>query len=241
MATSLDADDGYAIPVVNLHTLLDFAPPEGVDATPLLILEYLGKRLAISCDKIVGPREIVVNSLGTLLAGVRLYAGATISPSGKVQLILDTPVLVEMAYPELVDHAMRISATSAPAPSGLSQRVLVVDDSKATREAMRRMLEPAGYEVISAHDGKSAWNRLNEQGCDLLVTDLEMPGEGGFELLEKLRADPRHRQLPALVISSKDTAENRKRAAGLAAVDFITKPVTQEALIDALRSARRES
>lgn len=241
VAESIAAPDGYDIPLVNLHALLRFAPPEGAKETSLIVLEYLGKRLAIPCDKIVGPREIVVNSLGPLLAGVRLYAGATISPSGKVQLILDTPVLVGMAYPESEHYYPGAPQKDAHSAAGLSQRVLVVDDSKATREAMRRMLEPAGYVVLSAHDGQSAWNRLNEQGCDLIVTDLEMPGVGGFELLEKLRSDPRHRELPALVISSKDTDENRKRAAGLSAIDFITKPVSQQALIDALRSAARDS
>ncbi len=241
LAESLAAPDGYDIPLVNLHDLLTFTPPEGATGTPLIVLEYLGKRLAIPCDKIVGPREIVVNSLGPLLAGVRLYAGATISPSGKVQLILDTPVLVGMAYPGSDQQYPGATPTDQQAGARLSQRVLVVDDSKATREAMRRMLEPAGYVVLSAHDGQSAWNRINEQGCDLLVTDLEMPGLGGFELLEKLRSDPRHRELPALVISSKDTDENRKRAAGLSAIEFITKPVSQQKLIDALRAAARNS
>jgi chemotaxis protein histidine kinase CheA len=241
LSETIEAADGYKIPLVNLHSLLNFAPPESSTSTPLLVLEYLGKRLAIPCDKIVGPREIVVNSLGPLLAGVRLYAGATISPSGKVQLILDTPVLVGMAYPDSDLDAPSAQTGRQSTAQGLSQRVLVVDDSKATREAMRRMLERAGYVVLSAHDGQSAWNRINEQGCDLIVTDLEMPGVGGFELLERLRSDPRHRELPALVISSKDTDENRKRAAALAAIDFITKPVSQQELIDALRSAARDS
>ena len=161
-------------------------------------------------------------------------SGATISPSGKVQLILDTAALANIAYPEQTR-----AESTPPETAGLAERVLVVDDSRATREAMRRMLQRAGYEVLSASDGRSAWNSINEQGCDLLVTDLEMPGEDGFQLLERVRADPRHRDLPALIISTKDTEANRRRAQSLAAVDFIPKPVGHKELIDALRAARR--
>jgi chemosensory pili system protein ChpA (sensor histidine kinase/response regulator) len=226
--------DGHPFPLLNLHQLLHFDIPAEIESTPVVLLEYLGRRLAVSCDKIVGPREIVVKNLGPMLAGVPLYSGATISPSGKVQLILDTAALTNLAYPE------QARAESTKTPSGLSKRVLVVDDSRATREAMRNMLERAGYHVLSAADGRSAWNSINEQGCDLLVTDLEMPGEDGFALLERLRADPRHQDLPALIISTKDTEANRRRALALAAVDFIPKPVTQKELIDALRAASRE-
>lgn len=234
LAESIFDSQGHALPLVDLHEHLQFPLPSEISKSPVVLLEYLGKRLAICCDKVVGAREIVVKNLGPMLAGVPLYTGATISPSGKVQLILDTACLVSIAYPEP-------STPTSGRGSGLAKRVLVVDDSRATREAMRHMLERAGYEVLIASDGRSAWNRINEQGCDLLVTDLEMPGEDGFTLLERLRADPRHQDLPALVISSKDSKESRRRAANLAAVDFITKPVSQKELVDALRAVGRRS
>jgi hypothetical protein len=89
------------MPVVSLHKVL------GVEATapgdgrklPVIGLEFAGRRLAATCDKLIGPREIVVKSLGPLLAPIGLFAGGTISGAGKVQLILDPAALVELAYP----------------------------------------------------------------------------------------------------------------------------------------------
>ena len=109
--------------------------------------------------------------------------------------------------------------------------------------AWRDYFEPlvrAGYRVITADNGRNAWQVLVEQGCDMLVTDLEMPIEGGFALLERLRADRQFSTLPAIVISSKANAENRRRAQELDVFEFMPKPVSQQDLVDTLRAMRRD-
>ncbi|MBL4633354.1 MAG: response regulator, partial [Kofleriaceae bacterium] len=231
--TAIDRD-GESLPVVSLHETLDFELAPDKDECPAIFLEYLGKRLAISCDKIIGAREIVLQNLGQMLSGIPLYSGGTISPSGKVQLILDPAALVKIAYPADVHND-----AEPPQNSGVAERVLVVDDSKAIREAMRRMLGRAGYDVITASDGLSAWHSLLEHRCDAVVTDLEMPGESGFEFLERLQADPRYQRLPKLVISSKANQQNCERAQSLGVSCIIPKPVDQAQLVDALRNARK--
>ncbi len=221
--------EGNPVPLIALHDVLGFSIPSAQEKCPTVLLEYLGKRLAISCDKIVGPREIVLKSLGPMLARIPLYSGGTISPSGKVQLILDPAALVNIAYASPLENLGR--------SSGITKRVLVVDDSRAIREAMRRMLKRVGYDIITASDGLSAWHSLGEEHCDALVTDLEMPGENGFELLERLQSDPNFKDLPVVVISSKASAVNRKRAASLGALSFLPKPVSQTQLAQALYKA----
>lgn len=226
---------GDSLPLVPLHNILGFERKPDKKDCPVVFLEYLGKGLVISCDKIVGPREIVLQNLGPMLSGIPLYAGGTVSPSGKVQLILDPSALVKIAYPQDDDQ------NKPGAKHGdVTQRVLVVDDSKAIREAMRRMLGRAGYDVITASDGLSAWHSLLEHHCDALVTDLEMPGESGFVLLQRLQDDARYEHMPKLVISSKADAENRERAHKLGALRFLPKPVNQAQLVDALREARKQ-
>ena len=234
--TAPDAE-GRDLPLVPLHDLLGFPIPENLRRCPVVLLEFMGKRLAISCDRIIGPREIVIKNLGPMLAGISLYAGGTISPSGKVQLILDPAALVNIAYPG--PPVKLANAASESAASAVARRILVVDDSKAIREAMRRMLLKAGYDVVTASDGASAWQSLQEQSFAAMVTDLEMPGEDGFTLLSRASNHIRQTEMPVLVISSKDTSENRKRAQALGASDFLTKPVRQQLLIDALRAAQR--
>lgn len=228
---------GHDLPLVPLHDLLGFPIPENLRRCPVVLLEFMGKRLAISCDRIIGTREIVIKNLGPMLAGISLYAGGTISPSGKVQLILDPAALVNIAYPGPPVKLANVATEELKA--SVARRILVVDDSKAIREAMRHMLLKAGYEVVTASDGATAWQSLQEQSYAAMVTDLEMPGEDGFTLLSRAGNYIRQTGMRVLVISSKDTSENRKRAESLGASDFLAKPVRQQLLIDALRAAQR--
>src|SRR5262249_51158684 len=132
---------GETVPVVSLHRVLGVEPPADSRRAPVLVLEFAGRRLAATCDKIIGPREIVVKSLAPLLAPPGLSAGATISGSGKVQLILDPAALVAHAYPASPPAAETgaIAATSSPpVEAGASEtrpRVLVADDSRLVRES----------------------------------------------------------------------------------------------------------
>src|SRR5262249_18044146 len=160
-----------------------------------------GRRFAITCDKAIGVREIVVKSMGPLLAPLSLYAGATISGAGKVQLILDAAVLAKMAYPAAEAPAHEDSGAGiVPAPAEVP-RILVADDSRAVREAIVRMLASEGYVVDAAVDGAEAWAMLGEVRYDLLVTDVDMPRLAGPELLAKARE--RFPLLRVMVISSR--------------------------------------
>jgi chemotaxis protein histidine kinase CheA len=217
---------GGSVPLVLLHAVLGAAPPRG-GTVPAVVIDYASRRLALTCDKIVGPREIVVKSLGPLLSPLPLYVGGTISGSGKVQLILDPAALVRLAYPD---------ATAPLASRRRSAgRVLVADDSLAVREAMALLLERAGYQVDAAANGLAAWRMLGRAHYDALVTDLEMPEMGGVELIERLRADPVLATMPVVIISSRATDAARTRARELGVVDVLAKPVSLEALLAALR------
>ena len=226
---------GVGVPLVSLQELLGGSVPDA-RSVPAVVIEYLGRRLAITCDKIVGPREIVVKSLGPLLASIPLYAGGTVSGSGKVQLILDPAALVRLAYPSA---QMPASAGAKPMTSGRSARdqslrILVVDDSRTVRETVTRALERQGYVVDVAPDGAAAWEKLCSVTYDALITDIEMPELDGFGLLERIRAGSLA-ELPALVISSRSSDENRLRATELGVIDFLAKPVSLAALERGLR------
>ncbi len=221
------------VPVIHLDQLLATA---GAAADPLarrpaVLLAYADKRLLCTVDKVVGPREIVVKQLGPLLAPLPLYAGATISGSGKVQLILDPAALVRMAYP---GHALTAAAPSEPARSNLSGRALVVDDSRAIREALMSMLAREGWIVDVAEDGARAWLLAQELHYDLVVTDLEMPKLGGLELIAKLRGDRRTAAIMIVIVSSRISPDTRRRARELAVRGVISKPVTRRKLLEVL-------
>jgi len=227
---------GEEVPVVSLHAALQTDILFDLQQLPALVIRYVGKTFAISCDKIIGPRQIFIKDMGPLLAPLPLYAGATISGSGKVQLILDTATLVRLAYPGTEPAEAR-----KPSPGALDDsvigRALVVDDSRAICEAMTRILGRSGYIVDVAEDGERAWDMLSDIGYDVVITDLEMPRLNGFELIARMRQHERTAAMPVVIISSRASAANRRRARELDVRGFVAKPVTRRKILDTLRKA----
>ena len=86
---------GRTLPLVRLGALFGVPAPPGLVRRAGLVLTFESETFVVTCDKVIGPREIVVRSLGPLLSGLPLYAGATISGAGKVQLILDVEQLAQ--------------------------------------------------------------------------------------------------------------------------------------------------
>src|SRR5207244_6052404 len=124
--------------------------------------------------------------------------------AGKARLVLDLAALAGAAHAP-AKHA------SPPLRRG-QPRVLVVDDSRLSREAAARVLASAGYHPVTAEDGWEAWEMLGERRFDAVVTDLEMPRVDGFELISRIRRDPTLRGLPVVVLSSRTSQTTRDRA-----------------------------
>ena len=217
------------LPVLRLEQLLGHGT--GNERRPGVVVSFAGKSLVCSVDKIVGPREIIIKPLGPLLAPLTLYAGATISGSGKVQLILDPAQLVRRAHPDAPSAAL---TDAGSAPVVLAGRALVIDDSRAIREAMTSMLGREGWIVDVAEDGARALQMTRGLRYDLVVTDLEMPELGGFDLIARLRKDERFKTTPIVIITSRANPEHRRRARDLGVRALVAKPITRRKLLEAL-------
>nr|HEX4317883.1 response regulator [Kofleriaceae bacterium] len=219
------------VPVLRLETIL------GHGATPdrraAVVVTFGGKTLACTVDKIVGPREIIIKPLGPLLAPLSMYAAATISGSGKVQLILDPAQLVRRVFPD-ADAPANAASGGDSVPAVLAGRALVVDDSRAIREAMTSMLGREGWIVDVAEDGARALQMTQQLRYDLVVTDLEMPEVNGFELIARLRKDDRFKTTPIVIITSRASPEHRRRARDLGVRALVAKPITRRKLLEAL-------
>ncbi len=216
------------LPVLRLENLLSNGGAG--ERRPGVLVTFAGKSLVCTVDKIVGPREIIIKPLGPLLAPLTLYAAATISGSGKVQLILDPAQLVRRVYPDAPGEV----ADSASQPMVLAGRALVVDDSRAIREAMTSMLGREGWIVDVAEDGARALQMTRQLRYDLVVTDLEMPELSGFELISHLRKDERFKTTPIVIITSRANPEHRRRAKDLGVRALVAKPITRRKLLEAL-------
>ena len=105
----------------------------------------------------------------------------------------------------------------------MKRNILVVDDEQYIREGLCQALELDGYKGLSAPDGLSAWNIINKQSVDMVITDLRMPSMGGEDLLKKIYTT--YPTIPVVVLTGHGTIEDAVKAMQNGAVDFLTKPV----------------
>jgi two-component system, chemotaxis family, chemotaxis protein CheY len=117
----------------------------------------------------------------------------------------------------------------------MSFTVLTVDDSRTMREMLRVTLSQAGYRVVQAEDGMHGLEVLAGEDPAVIVTDINMPRMDGYGFIEEVRADPRHRAIPILVLSTETDADKRNRARMAGATGWIVKPFVPAKLLDAVR------
>ncbi len=115
-------------------------------------------------------------------------------------------------------------------------RVLVVDDSLVAGELQKNILLAAGYESEIASDGVEALECLHRKEWDLVVADVDMPRMTGFELTERIRADEQFRDIPVIIVTSRDTVDDRRRGFEAGADAYVLKrEFDQSQLLDTVR------
>ena len=216
--------DGDQVPLRRLGDL--FGLP-GREEGPVLLLRLGDQRWALQVDHLGIQTDIVVGSLGHLLSGHPLFAGATITGDGDLVPIIDVAGLL-LATPASLPEPSHPMAVLAEGPVGPA--VLFVDDSLSVRRAAEAALVPLGVRVFTAVDGEDALVRLRQGGIDLVFTDLEMPRLNGYDLLREIRAVPAWKDLPVVVVTSRAGGKHRDLAAALGASGYVTKPFSAEAL-----------
>ncbi|MBI3892302.1 MAG: response regulator [Candidatus Wallbacteria bacterium] len=116
---------------------------------------------------------------------------------------------------------------SSPEPP----RVVVVDDDDANRDLLMSLLQPQGYEVFTAGDGREAIGLVRSRRPDIVLLDLLMPGVSGIEVCETLKQDEHTGQIPIVMLTGLCGSEEKIRSIRAGANDFITKPFIQEELL----------
>jgi two-component system, chemotaxis family, sensor kinase CheA len=217
---------GSSVALADLAELVGAAASELPERPNAVIVSSAGGRVGVICDRLLGEEEVVVKSLGALLANVSGYLGAAIMGDGSVALILDPASLVRR---QARGPAPLQSAEDAPAA-----KVLVVDDQFTVRELQRSILETAGYRVETASNGREALSKLSgSSDVDLVLTDVDMPEMTGLELLRAIRADPRNFALPVVVVTGRGGEADRKVGMEAGADAYIVKKdFDQRTLLD---------
>jgi len=207
--------EGRVIPCVALSRLLDGpAPASARRHSSVVIVEGAGALAAVGVDRLLAPAKLVLRPLPELAPASPLVAGASLDVEGNPQLVLDAEALVLAAQ---CAGAPMLPAKTARVP------VLLVDDSLTTRMLEQSILESAGYEVHAAVSGEEALEQARRQPYALFLVDVEMPGMDGFTFIERTRADPALRDVPAMLVTSRSSAEDRQRGRDVGAQAYVVK------------------
>lgn len=218
--------DGRPLQLISMARLIGFSPDAVIDfpaPKPALLIGSNERQIACVVDNIGEEIDLVVHRLPLPLQRVRFVSGAAILADGSVAPILDAVDLLRAAL--TVEHAVTLPASN-PAPAR-SPIILVVDDSITTRTLEKNILEAAGYRVVLATDGQEALERLhnlqNQGGCQLVLSDIDMPRLDGFDLTRQIRTDPAFRHLPVVLVTSLDSPADRERGLAAGADAYIVK------------------
>jgi chemosensory pili system protein ChpA (sensor histidine kinase/response regulator) len=233
---------GRSYPLHSLQRLLDGAGANEIQSYNSVLLLRSGiQRIALHVDEMRGNQEIVVKNIGPQLARVSWMAGATVLADGSIVPIINPVVLAQRVRggtptfeaTTLVPPMARNVEGMASAPL-----IMVVDDSLTVRKITSRLLEREGYQVITAKDGLEALEQLRETLPAVMLVDIEMPRMDGFDLTRNVRGDPRTRDIPIVIISSRTADKHRSQAASLGVNAFLGKPFQEAELLEQIDEVR---
>jgi CheW-like protein len=210
---------------------------DGGDQTYVVVIGVAEAKLGIIVDSLVGQEEIVIKSMGDYLQNIPGIAGATIRGDGRVTLIIDVGMMMEMAKDIKVDIKASMESSKSVKEKPSDYKVLIVDDSKMDRTIMQKSLAPLGVTVIEATNGVEALTivKSGEHALDAMIIDIEMPRMDGYTLAGEIRKYSKYRNLPLIAVTSRTSKTDRLRGVEVGMTEYITKPYSSEYLENVVR------
>jgi two-component system chemotaxis sensor kinase CheA len=222
--------EGKVIPFAPLERTLQRGTQtrDGVRSWSAVVIAGADALAAVGVDRLYGTQTLVVRPLPDFTPSDPIVAGASLDADGHPQLVLDPEALVE--------HVRRVGPVAA-ATSSPAAPILIIDDSLTTRMLEQSILESAGYEVELAVSGEAALEQARKRRYALFLVDVEMPGMDGFTFIERTRADPALSEIPAILVTSRASSEDRLRGQSVGARAYIVKgEFDQSELLEKIRS-----
>jgi two-component system chemotaxis sensor kinase CheA len=210
--------DGDMIPLLPLAPRLNRsrsgsatrASARGISA---VVVAGAAGRAALAVDRLRGIETIMLRPLSAHALADAIVLGVHLDADGNPRPVLDPETLVTPLLPVRTESA----ATSTVLP------ILVIDDSVTTRMLEQSILESAGYQVELATSGEEALEMAKRNHYGLFLVDIEMPGMDGFAFIEASRVDPQLRDVPSILVTSRESPEDRRRGEAVGASGYIVK------------------
>jgi two-component system, chemotaxis family, sensor histidine kinase and response regulator PixL len=235
--------EGFSVPVIPLNQHLKFArshrlaDSENVPVINEPVLLLVGKDdqpYAIQCDRYWGEQEVATR----LIEGMAMpmgFSGCAILGGGRVVPLVDVEKLLELTlnprspYDPEQDSRLKISEQA--------KTILIIDDSINVRRFLAMTLEKYGYRVEQAKDGQEALEKLQDSSLaniNAIVCDIEMPRLDGFGFLAQSQAVPKFKDIPVLMLTSRNSNKHRQLAMNLGATGYFSKPFKEVELLTTL-------
>lgn len=187
---------------------------------PIMIISSPETTIAFVVDTILNEQEFIVKNFISPLKHIKNIAAAAILETGKPVPILNSLELLQSAQTKSMRTAMKDKI-----PDTMQEKIsiLLAEDSISTRMLLKNILELGGYQVTTAVDGMDAWQQLQTENFSVVVSDIEMPRMNGFELTEKIRQNEKTEQLPIILVTSRETEEDKSRGIEAGANAYLPK------------------
>jgi len=215
--------DDAPVPLISLAQLLGFTDisvkGDGKFISAVL-LKSDDARIAVAVDAFMAVQDSVIQELDAALSRLDLIAGGIVLSDGSVSIVINPAALIAHAR-----DAQRqwLVETRAEARARATPLILVVDDSITTRTLEKSILEARGFQVRLSVDGVDALEQLRQELADLVIVDIEMPRMDGFGLLHAMKQDGRLADIPVVLVTSRDSPQDRSKGLALGAEAYIVK------------------
>jgi CheY-like chemotaxis protein/chemotaxis signal transduction protein len=211
------------IPLFYLSDILQLSRAQQADTESLVVaVVRFGERLAaFVIDEVVEYTVLILTPLADFLEKIPNVSGLAPLNTGELSLVLNPGDLVRFAHGVHSDKAR--PAAQRLSDKEIATRILVVDDSIATRTLEKTLLEAVGFEVIAVADGYQALKVLDVHKVNLVITDVQMPNMDGFELTRKIKSSPQLSHLPVLLVTSLGSDQDKRKGVAAGADAYIVK------------------
>jgi two-component system, chemotaxis family, sensor kinase CheA len=214
--------NGRIIKLFYLHHVLKIPideKKETGDSIFVAIVQAYEETVALAVNQVSSMRQVILKTLPSFMEKMEVFSGVVLSEDYEMIPALHIPTVIRMARrTKTIDMKKRHVDYER-----MRKSVLVVDDSKPTRDIERDILEAEGYKVDVATDGSEALAAAKNNQYDLICTDIFMPNMDGFMLAENIRENDRLKNIPIIAISSKSDEKDKNRAALLGINRYIVK------------------
>ena len=215
-------EKGVSLPAATVSTVLGGQgdAPQTRDAKIMLIVQVEKNRFGLMVDQTLHEENAILHRKDPFIQGIPYIVGITVSILGEPFLVLDAYGLHKFFQsPERA----QVARPAAARARSVQKTVLLVEDSVVTREMEKAIIESAGYRVVEAVNGEDGLEKLGGHAVDCVVSDVEMPLMDGFTMTEQIRAIPRHKDLPIVIVTTRENREDKIRGIQVGANAYITK------------------